>query len=87
MSRTPHFDPDATHRIFSQCTFAVVTGFFYLCRLSAYGRSVAHFPTAVKEFEWRNGWFHKISERALAKGEADPMPIHTAGLQKMGVVA
>ena len=59
----------------------------FVCRLSAYGRSVAHFPTAVKEFEWRNGWFHKISERALAKGEADPMPIHTAGLQKMGVVA
>lgn len=24
-------------------------------RLCAYARSVAHFPTAVKEFEWRNG--------------------------------
>ena len=30
-------------------------------RLAAYGRSVAHFPTAVKEFEWRNGWFHDIT--------------------------
>jgi hypothetical protein len=25
------------------------------CRLLAYARSVAHFPTAVKEFSWRNG--------------------------------
>lgn len=24
-------------------------------RLNAYARSVAHFPTAMKEFEWRNG--------------------------------
>lgn len=24
-------------------------------RLCAYTRSVAHFPTAVKEFQWRNG--------------------------------
>jgi hypothetical protein len=30
-------------------------------RLAAYGRSVAHFPTAVKEFEWRNGWFYDIT--------------------------
>ena len=31
-------------------------------RLCAYAlmRSVAHFPTAVKEFEWRNGWFYEI---------------------------
>ena len=26
-------------------------------KLRAYAVSVAHFPTAVKEFEWRNGWF------------------------------
>ena len=24
-------------------------------RLLAYARAVSHFPTAVKEFEWRNG--------------------------------
>jgi len=55
-------------------------------RLAAYGRSVAHFPTAVKEFEWRNGWFHKISQRALAEGRPDPLPLHTAALQELGVV-
>ncbi len=55
-------------------------------RLCAYARSVAHFPTAVKEFEWRNGWFHGISQRALASGSSDPMPLHTAGLVKLGVV-
>eukprot|EP00913_Durusdinium_trenchii_P001216 g1119.t1 len=32
-----------------------------LCdRLAAYARSVAHFPTAVKEFEWRNGAFYEM---------------------------
>ena len=55
-------------------------------RLAAYGRSVAHFPTAVKECEWRNGWFHKISQRALAEGRPDPLPLHTAALQELGVV-
>jgi len=56
-------------------------------RLAAYGRAVAHFPTAVKEFEWRNGWFYQISERAMAKGKPDPTPLHTAGLKALGVVA
>lgn len=55
-------------------------------RLAAYGRSVAHFPTAVKEFEWRNGWFYQISAGLIAAGKADPMPLHTAGLAKLGVV-
>ncbi|KAG8458920.1 hypothetical protein KFE25_004254 [Diacronema lutheri] len=55
-------------------------------RLEAYGRSVSHFPTAVKEFEWRNGWFHELSKAALAAGAPDPMPLHTAGLLKLGVV-
>ena len=32
-------------------------------RLTAYGRAVAHFPTAVKEFEWRNGWFDALEAR------------------------
>jgi len=57
-----------------------------IARLSAYGRSVAHFPTAVKEFEWRNGWFHAISQAAVAAGRPDPMPLHTAGLQTLGVI-
>ncbi len=56
-------------------------------RLTAYGRSVAHFPTAVKEFEWRNGWFRQISEAAVAVGKPDPMPLHTAGLKQLGVIA
>ena len=55
-------------------------------RLAAYGRSVAHFPTAVKEFEWRNGWFYQISAKAAKAGKPDPLPLHTAGLVKLGVV-
>ena len=46
-------------------------------RLCAYARSVAHFPTAIKEFEWRNGYFWNISEEAEEKGEPDPCPTHT----------
>jgi len=56
-------------------------------RLAAYGRAVAHFPTAVKEFEWRNGWFYGITQRAVAAGAADPMPLHTAGLTNLGVIS
>jgi len=56
-------------------------------RLAAYGRVVSHFPTAVKEFQWRNGWFHKISLKAIAAGEADPMPKHTSGLTELGLLA
>lgn len=49
-------------------------------RLKAYARTVAHFPTAVKEFEWRNGWFYKITNDAVAAGKEDPMPLHTQKL-------
>jgi len=56
-------------------------------RLAAYGRSVAHFPTAVKEFEWRNGWFYDISQAAIEAGKPDPMPLHTAGLRTLGVIS
>ena len=55
-------------------------------RLHAYSRSVAHFPTAVKELRWRNGWFHGLSQRALADGKPDPCPTHTAWLRELGVV-
>lgn len=34
---------------------SVVFGPHLADRLCAYARSVSHFPTAVKEFEWRNG--------------------------------
>ncbi|CAM6087318.1 unnamed protein product [Calypogeia fissa] len=55
-------------------------------RLLAYARSVAHFPTAVKEFEWRNGWFYNISQKAIAKGQSDPLPLHTAWLKEVGAI-
>lgn len=55
-------------------------------RLCAYARSVAHFPTAVKEFEWRNGFFYTISQGELAAGKADPFPTHTAWLKEVGAI-
>lgn len=55
-------------------------------RLCAYGRSVAHFPTAVKEFKWRNGWFYGLSTAAQAQGKADPCPLHTAWLKEVGAI-
>ena len=48
--------------------------------------AVAHFPTAVKEFQWRNGWFYGLSEAALAAGKADPCPTHTAWLKEVGAI-
>ena len=47
-----------------------------IARLAAYGRSVAHFPTAVKEFGWRNGWFHAISQAAHHSPGPGPRPSH-----------
>lgn len=55
-------------------------------RLCAYARSVAHFPTALKEFEWRNGWFIDISKSALSHKEADPCPIHTEYIKNAGLL-
>jgi hypothetical protein len=55
-------------------------------RLHAYSRSVAHFPTAVKEFSWRNGWFYDLSQKARAEGKPDPFPTHSAFLKELGVV-
>ncbi|KAF2323045.1 hypothetical protein GH714_032985 [Hevea brasiliensis] len=55
-------------------------------RLCAYSRAVAHFPTAVKEFKWRNGWFYSLSQKAIAEGKPDPCPLHTAWLKELKVV-
>lgn len=57
----------------------------YVERLCAYARSVAHFPTAVKEFEWRNGYFYNISVKAMQQGKADPCPKHTAMLKSLNI--
>eukprot|EP00850_Spirogloea_muscicola_P005361 SM000024S07823 [mRNA] locus=s24:779170:780915:+ [translate_table: standard] len=54
-------------------------------RLMAYAHSVAHFPTAVKEFEWRNGWIYNLSQAALAAGKEDPCPLHTSWLKELGI--
>lgn len=55
-------------------------------RLCAYSRAVAHFPTAVKEFKWRNGWFYSLSEKAIAEGQPDPCPLHTAWLKQLRII-
>ncbi|XP_065865252.1 uncharacterized protein [Euphorbia lathyris] len=55
-------------------------------RLCAYSRAVAHFPTAVKEFKWRNGWFYSLSQKAIAQGKPDPCPLHTAWLKDLKVI-
>ena len=55
----------------------------YVERLLAYARSVAHFPTALKEFPWRNGWFQGISRRSVEAGKPDPMPLHSALLAEL----
>ena len=47
-------------------------------RLCAYARSVAHFPTALKEFEWRNGWFADITLKRASRMMADLSPKHTS---------
>ena len=53
-------------------------------KLRAYARSVAHFPTAVKEFEWRNGWFWELSKKS--EGGEDPFPTHSRLLKEVGAV-
>lgn len=47
-------------------------------RLIAYARAVSHFPTALKELEWRNQWFLSATWDALdIPGGVDPCPMHT----------
>eukprot|EP00882_Tetradesmus_deserticola_P019448 GHRQ01020934.1.p1 GENE.GHRQ01020934.1~~GHRQ01020934.1.p1 ORF type:complete len:198 (+),score=80.79 GHRQ01020934.1:453-1046(+) len=55
-------------------------------RLNAYARSVAHFPTAVKEFEWRNGYFYGLTQQALQQGRPDPCLKHTALLKEVKAI-
>ncbi|XP_027344715.1 uncharacterized protein LOC113857150 isoform X2 [Abrus precatorius] len=55
-------------------------------RLCAYSRAVAHFPTAVKEFKWRNGWFYSLSEKATGQGKPDPCPLHSQWLKELKIV-
>ena len=55
-------------------------------RLCAYARSVAHFPTAVKEFEWRNGYFYDITKEAVQSGTRDPCAFHSELLEKVGAI-
>lgn len=55
-------------------------------RLLAYAESVPHFPTAVKEFEWRNGWFYGLSKRAKLQGSEDPCKFHTALLRSLDLI-
>ena len=38
------------------------------------------------QFEWRNGWFYSLSQKALASGASDPCPLHTAWLKELGAV-
>ena len=51
-------------------------------RLCAYARSVSHFPTALKEFEWRNGWFADITLKRASRMMFDLSPKHTSILSK-----
>ena len=50
-------------------------------RLLAYARSVAHFPTAMGEFSWRNGYFYDISQAAVSEGKADTAATHNSWLK------
>lgn len=55
-------------------------------RLCAYARSVSHFPTAVKEFPWRNGYFYNLSKQAIDQDSDDPCPFHTSLLKEVGAI-
>ena len=67
-------------------------------RLCAYSRTVEFFPTAIKEFEWRNGYFYRYSlmsgKRKAANGIVidmpDATPMHTEYLlaaQEKGLIS
>eukprot|EP00277_Geminigera_cryophila_P044554 CAMPEP_0173068282 /NCGR_PEP_ID=MMETSP1102-20130122/7316_1 /TAXON_ID=49646 /ORGANISM="Geminigera sp., Strain Caron Lab Isolate" /LENGTH=275 /DNA_ID=CAMNT_0013936105 /DNA_START=65 /DNA_END=892 /DNA_ORIENTATION=- len=46
-------------------------------RLLAYAKTVAHFPTALKEFEWRNQFWLDLTRAREAAGKEDMTPFHT----------
>lgn len=46
-------------------------------RLLAYAKTVAHFPTALKEFDWRNKFFLDLTRARAAAGKDDLTPMHT----------
>ena len=41
---------------------------------------------AGPQFEWRNGWFYQLSQKAKEKGMEDPCKLHSALLRQMGLV-
>lgn len=51
-------------------------------RQREYALSVKDFPTSLKEFEFRNGYFYKYSMLAREKGFPDPTPMHTDFLEE-----
>ncbi|KAJ0639272.1 hypothetical protein HanOQP8_Chr16g0598601 [Helianthus annuus] len=55
-------------------------------RIRAYSRAVGHIPAVVEDFKWRNGWFYSITEKAIAQGKEDPMPLHTKFLKALNLI-
>ncbi|KAG5088177.1 hypothetical protein JHK86_000789 [Glycine max] len=54
--------------------------------LCAYSPAVVLFPTAVKEFKWRNGWFCSLSEKATAQGKPYSCALHSQWLKELRIV-
>mmetsp|Transcript_7602 Transcript_7602/g.20193 ORF Transcript_7602/g.20193 Transcript_7602/m.20193 type:complete len:371 (+) Transcript_7602:58-1170(+) len=50
-------------------------------RIAAYCRAVPDFPTALKEFKWRNGYFYHYTQLARKNNFDDPTPMHTDYLE------
>mmetsp|Transcript_5492 Transcript_5492/g.7601 ORF Transcript_5492/g.7601 Transcript_5492/m.7601 type:complete len:385 (-) Transcript_5492:237-1391(-) len=66
---------ELTHSAATRCKLSFPPG--VEDRLCAYARSVSHFPTALKEFEWRNGWFMEHTLERMKVLQPDPSPLHT----------
>jgi hypothetical protein len=59
-------------------------------RLCDYAKTVKDFPTGLKEFEWRNGYFYKHSKLMTSRAFPDPTPMHTGYLEdgrSMGIIS
>ncbi len=48
-------------------------------RLLEYSRSIAHFPSRIKEWRWRNGWLV-----GAAEAQGVELPLHTEWLARCG---